>query len=100
MLRIRRLRCVKCRRMHHELPDFIVPHKHYAARSIEQALRWPHHHTVSCENSTVYRWKKWIEHLMARHPDAGIRHCGLSSLPQSFFVEGWLPELVLILLTS
>ena len=35
---IRRLRCRKCGRIHHELPDSIVPYKRYDADAIETKL--------------------------------------------------------------
>ncbi|MDR1665223.1 MAG: DUF6431 domain-containing protein [Clostridiales bacterium] len=35
---IRRLRCEKCGRIHHELPDCIVPYKRYGAEPIENII--------------------------------------------------------------
>ena len=37
-LRIRRLRCEECRKIHHELPDFLVPYKRYTANVVEAVV--------------------------------------------------------------
>ena len=37
-LMIRRLRCTECHRHHNELPDCLVPHKHYEAEVISGVL--------------------------------------------------------------
>jgi hypothetical protein len=36
---IRRLFCHKCDRLHHELPDFLVPYKRHSAQTIEAVIR-------------------------------------------------------------
>ncbi|WP_328592491.1 DUF6431 domain-containing protein [Paenibacillus cymbidii] len=38
---IRRLYCKACERIHHELPDMLVPYKRYDAESIERAVSVP-----------------------------------------------------------
>jgi len=55
--RLRRLKCKKCRTLHVELPDLLVPYKHYSRDAIEQALSGT---LTFCpaENSTIYRWSK------------------------------------------
>lgn len=35
---LRRLRCVRCHRIHRELPEFIFPYKHYDGRIIQAVL--------------------------------------------------------------
>ena len=35
---IRRLRCCECVRMHHELPDIVIPYKRYNGENIEEVL--------------------------------------------------------------
>ena len=35
---IRRLRCIKCGRYHHELPDCMVPYKRHCAETIEKII--------------------------------------------------------------
>ena len=59
ILVIRRLRCRSCRRIHHELPDSIVPYKRYSSESIEAILDGMED-TVSCEESTIYHIRKWF----------------------------------------
>lgn len=54
---LRRLKCIKCGSLHVELPDLIVPHKHYSRDVINRALNGAF---INCpaENSTIYRWEK------------------------------------------
>ena len=35
---IRRLQCKKCRKIHHELPDLLVPYKRHCVQTIEQIV--------------------------------------------------------------
>ncbi|HEX2927486.1 MAG TPA: DUF6431 domain-containing protein [Ruminiclostridium sp.] len=63
-LNIRRLRCRKCGRVHHELPDILVPYKRYDSSSIESALTDTVKTAVSAEQSTFYRWKIWYDSLI------------------------------------
>jgi len=59
-LRIRRLRC-PCGRIHHELPDLIVPYKRYEAACIEKAVSEPLKSSViAADDSTIYRWRSWF----------------------------------------
>lgn len=61
---IRRLRCAGCRRIHHELPDLLVPYKRYDSRCIEQTVTEPEASvTVCAETSTLRRWKAWFRVL-------------------------------------
>ncbi|MGI6649770.1 MAG: DUF6431 domain-containing protein [Bacillota bacterium] len=39
VLVIRRLRCRHCHRIHHELPDILVPYKRHSSESIE-SVNW------------------------------------------------------------
>lgn len=61
---IRRMRCSRCRCLHNEIPDCIVPHKHYASEIIENVLdqvSTPDNKTTEdnpCEQ-TMNRWKAW-----------------------------------------
>jgi hypothetical protein len=63
---IRRLRCSNCKRVHHELPDILVPYKRYGSSSIENVLTDLDNSTVPAEESTIYRWKRWFNHLTIR----------------------------------
>lgn len=53
--RIRRLRCTGCRRTHVELPDFLVPRKHYEAKVIEAQLDCTRD-DCPADDSTIRRW--------------------------------------------
>jgi hypothetical protein len=54
---LRRVYCSICNALHLVLPNFIYPHKHYAASVITDALAG---HVESCpaEASTVWRWRQ------------------------------------------
>lgn len=64
-LMIRRLRCVGCHRYHNELPDCLVPHKHYEAEVISGVIDG----VVTSEDEdsedfpslqTMLRWLQWF----------------------------------------
>lgn len=63
---IRRLKCSNCKRIHHELPDILVPYKRYESCNIEKVLTDSDNCTVVAEESTFYRWKKWFNRLSIR----------------------------------
>lgn len=56
---IRRLRCIACRKIHHELPDFLVPYKRYLSECIEAIIEGEHEQ-IACEGSTIYRLRRWF----------------------------------------
>jgi hypothetical protein len=59
---IRRLRCCGCRKIHHELPDCIVPYKRYESACIENVAESVSSVThVAADESTLYRWRNWLE---------------------------------------
>jgi len=55
---IRRLRCKRCGRLHHELPDIIIPYKRHCAQTIERIISG-RSAEVCCEESTIRRIKAW-----------------------------------------
>jgi len=55
---IRRLRCSRCQRIHHELPDIIIPYKRHSAETIERIIA-EEYEEVNCEESTIRRIKAW-----------------------------------------
>ncbi|WP_307197095.1 DUF6431 domain-containing protein [Neobacillus niacini] len=61
---IRRMRCDQCGRIHHELPDFLVPYKRYEAECIESVLTNPSTHDVPADESTLFRWFEWFNHFV------------------------------------
>jgi Domain of unknown function (DUF6431) len=62
LLIIRRLRCTQCRKIHHELPDCVVPYKRYESACVEQVVSDPvTPSTVAADDATLRRWKNWFE---------------------------------------
>lgn len=62
ILIIRRLRCLGCKRIHHELPDMLVPYKRYSSGIIEVIVD-DTSDEVSCENISIYRIKRWFQEI-------------------------------------
>ena len=61
---IRRLRCAKCERIHHELPDCMVPYKRHCADTFEkislEGLGDLRNQDLPCENRTILRLRLWL----------------------------------------
>jgi hypothetical protein len=57
---IRRLRCKGCGKIHHELPDFLVPYKRHCAETVEKIVEG-NIGDVCCEGSTIKRIGRWFE---------------------------------------
>ena len=55
---IRRMRCKGCRKIHHELPDMIIPYKRHCAETIEKIIN-EDTTDVCCDFATEYRLKAW-----------------------------------------
>jgi hypothetical protein len=117
ILLIRRLRCCECNRIHHELPDIIVPYKRYSSEAIENIIsNKPEHPDASpCELSTVKRLKLWFCLLqkyyesilksieILHHYDKEIGDVISSLVPLSnyrTFPSGWLKILVRLVVNS
>jgi len=60
VLVIRRLKCKGCERVHHELPDILVPYKRHSSESIEAVITGDSELTVAADESTIRRWKEWF----------------------------------------
>ena len=62
---VRRLKCKKCNKLHTELPDCLVPYKHYATEVIENVVDEvmteddDRTEEYPCEE-TMHIWKEWI----------------------------------------
>jgi len=63
LLSIRRLGCVECGRIHHELPDMLVPYKRHVSESIEVVITGDSELSVIADESTLKRWKTWFLHM-------------------------------------
>jgi len=117
-LRIRRLRCKECYTIHHELPDFLVPYKRYAATVVEAVVEAAKDVSVvaaAVEDSTRRRWRGWAQELLPywtaalaalgqrqeNQPAAGLFDrpgSRLQDIKQKLRVScGWLSKLVRIL---
>lgn len=55
ILLIRRFYCYPCKRIHHELPDILVPYKRHAAESIESVINEDEELPAAMEESTIKR---------------------------------------------
>ena len=65
---IRRLRCRNqdCRRIHHELPDMLVPYKRHESASIEKIVALagkPVFSDTSAEDCTFRTWNRWFRRM-------------------------------------
>jgi len=54
------LKCSTCKRIHHELPDILVPYKRYNRESIETVITGGEVLDVAADDSTINRWKRWF----------------------------------------
>ena len=59
-LQIQILRCDKCQRSHRQLPDCLLPYKHYDAMSIEMGIQDGMTAAVAADTATIYRWQHWF----------------------------------------
>lgn len=86
-LMIRRLRCGKCGRLHHELPDVVVPYKRHSAESIEAIISGGE---VAEEKRTAQRitawWRRVGAYFMSVMKSLWEKH-GLPSVPKPAFRE-------------
>lgn len=99
VLIIRRLRCRNCQRVHHELPDILVPYKRHCSESIESVVSETDQAvSVPADDSTLFRLRCWFaglaEHLAGCLQSVFIRVHGktageLSGPPQSALQRIW-----------
>lgn len=103
---IRRLKCLECGKISHELPNIAVPCKRYETAAITQALAEPsssQHERCCCEDSTIRRYNHWFLRLCG-YLEGSVRaimeemHCpafvGLPLYPLERQDDGWLETLV------
>ena len=62
-IKIRRLRCILCKKMHREIPDMLCPYKHYESEIIKGVLEgYITPDTIGYEDCpseiTMCRWKR------------------------------------------
>lgn len=63
VLVIRRLQCSSCKRIHHELPDILVPYKRHCSESIEAVIAG-NIQTIAADGTTMARWQMWFLDLV------------------------------------
>lgn len=64
VLFLRRLRCTSCCKIHHELPDCLVPYKRYESTCVEDVVsEVAEGAVVAADDSTLYRWRSWYNEL-------------------------------------
>jgi hypothetical protein len=108
ILIIKRLQCPKCKKIHHELPDFIVPYKRHHVNTIERAID-KDTADIPCETSTFAKIRDWFKKagpyfagclasLWQRLAEAD--EAQFDSLPESMKRKGWLGRLVKIVANS
>ena len=108
---IRRLSCAQCNRIHHELPDLLVPYKRHVADSIEAVISG-NSQDVAADESTIKKWRLWfhevaeyfqgcLKSILIRHDAASVEN--KSDLPKSKLqricqyvgdAPGWLARVV------
>lgn len=112
VLIIRRLRCQRCRSIHHELPDILVPYKRYDSESIESVLDGKEALNVAADESTIHHWQAWFAERVNHFLGCLVSICiklgrttvkNISRSPKSRFqrviefvgdASGWLARIV------
>ena len=108
ILIVRRLRCGHCCRIHHELPDAVVPYKRYCSETVEEILSGKDSSTYPCENSTAARLRTWflllreycesaltaIMHLYKQDRQLKEELSALIPLDPAVLPAGWLKKVV------
>ena len=64
VLVVRRLQCINCMKIHHELPDILIPYKRYESSCIETVIDNVDNIDVAADDSTIYRLKSWFYCLL------------------------------------
>lgn len=89
-LLVRRLRCSKCRKLHVELPDCLVPHKHYDAEVISGVIEGivTPDDLDSEDHPCAMTMRRWIRWFLENRPNIEglLRHAfrrAAKSLPVS-----------------
>jgi hypothetical protein len=63
LLIIRRLGCIECGRVHHELPDMLVPYKRHVSESIEVVVSGDPDLSITADESTLKGWQAWFSEM-------------------------------------
>jgi hypothetical protein len=118
VLVIRRLYCDHCKKIHHELPDIIIPYKRISSDAAEKIISDANpskEADYSCDTSTAIRIKEWFLSLLEYFENALLslqaaysgdnEICGMVSrlMPlkdHGKLPPGWLKMLVRMLVNS
>ena len=114
VLIIRRLRCERCGRVHHELPDMAVPYKRFCADTVEEILSHKGKGTYPCESSTAARLRIWfsllrgywegalsaLKNLHKQDEQLQLMLLSLTPVQPSRLAAGWLKKIVRLLVNS
>ena len=57
------MRCADCKRIHHELPDLVVPYKRHVSESIEAVVGGNSNLSVPADEASLSRWRQWFNDL-------------------------------------
>ena len=57
IFKLRRLKCQVCGALHLEMPDCMLPNKHYCAQVIKGIVEG-NRNDCPADDATIYRWKK------------------------------------------
>jgi len=63
VLMVRRVRCKDCNKIHHVLPDIIVPYKRHDLKTIKKIIQGNQDETF-CEDCEINRIKSWWRKLL------------------------------------
>jgi hypothetical protein len=63
ILKVRRVLCKDCNKIHHVLPDIVVPYKRHDSKTIEKIIQGSQGETL-CEESEINRIKAWWQKLL------------------------------------
>lgn len=109
---VRRLRCLECERISHELPDIVVPYKHHESDTIACGLAEDDslmRKSCPAEVSTINRWKHWFfcRHTLFEEPlrtlqehNSTVLRLNLPLFPLDCQPEGWFRTIVYYLVNS
>jgi hypothetical protein len=62
-LLIHRLLCTDCEKIHHELPDIIIPYKRHCAKTIVNIIKGKPKDGIICDDNTIRRILAWWKAL-------------------------------------
>jgi hypothetical protein len=63
VLKVRRVRCKECNRIHHILPDILVPYKRHCLETVEKIVQGNQEETF-CGESDINRIKSWWRKML------------------------------------